>query len=917
MHQCTVSFVSTHALDETGVALGEVGAHKLYPPPVRDNAIGRRALVERVCAAEERVVLLQAPAGNGKSTTLRQLLGASEEAGCRVGWLTFDDADNDPRRFEAHIHALVRGLLGGAPPLPVHEHEPVRASLANNLLDQLGRSPHPLTLCLDEFQVLRDEGILQFFRAFLLQLPPKVRVYIGSRALPEIGLATLLVKGMALVLRAEDLRFGLEETAAFFAQERGLCISVSEVERIHQRTEGWPAALQLFKLALASPSVRTSLAEITHYGPQELTEYLTDNVLSLQPQQVQDFLLRTSLLRRVSGPLCDAVVGRPGSHDLLSRLERSGLFLTALDAHQGWFKYHGLFAQILAQALRRSTPRDVVEVHARAARWHLAQDSYEEAVYHAVEAGEHALAADALDVWASRLIARGELVTVERWLDALPFDEIATRKGLSIKAAWVLTFLRRRAKLAPCIEHLKQDEGRGDLGTTSNPDVVLSMSTLFCDDTVSAAEIAAHVDLHPMTDGPFASFERGAAANLMAFADTCTGRFESPERLLTLARTHNRLADTAFSGGYTTACAGINLLVQGKLTEARREIEAEAGEFYRQANRSLAQASLASVHIWVLYEAGELASLETLALRFGADIVRSAVPEFIAFSHLAIARAHALAGRDVEAETALAALEQAAHTDGWPRLVQLADRERTRQALISGDTARAATIWRRVKSDASTMPPGWLPPSEAMEGHALGRIRLAIASHHHAIAARVITAEIARTPARAYYSVRLHVLDAILQRARGAAPAAHRSLRRALDLGQAGGLIRSLLDEGREVVELLLEEHRSLAERDDPHTAKRRRYIEALLGAAHVEVSANTVQAQTGGLTEPLSTREREILDFLCAGISNREMAQRLFVSENTVKFHLKNIYSKLEVTSRAQAIYAARHLQLARGRVD
>lgn len=248
-----------------------------------------------------------------------------------------------------------------------------------------------------------------------------------------MGLATLLVNGTAAVLRADDLRFTEVEASEFLAGHAQLGIGPDEVNVIYRRTEGWPAGLQLFRLALASPEVRTSLDDLTSHGPRELAEYLTDNVVSLQLPEVQEFLLRTSLLRRLSGPLCDAAVGRPGSQALLLELERSGLFLSALDSSNGWFKYHGLFAQFLADNLRRNSQDLVREVHTRAAAWHLAQESFEEAVHHAVQAQDHALAVDALNRWSSRLVARAELVTVERWYDQLPFEDVTRHLDLTIK----------------------------------------------------------------------------------------------------------------------------------------------------------------------------------------------------------------------------------------------------------------------------------------------------------------------------------------------------------------------------------------------------------------------------------------------------------------------------------------------------
>jgi LuxR family transcriptional regulator, maltose regulon positive regulatory protein len=577
----------------------EVGAHKLFPPPVKPNAIGRQAILDRVLRSPvERAFLLQAPAGSGKSTTLQQLMSAYTKAGWATGWLTFDDADNDPRRFEAHIHALMAVVQRSA-----------------------GKPARPAT--------------------------------------PGIG--------------------------------------AGEIGAIYQRTEGWPAGLQLFRLALASPEVRTSLEDIERHGPRELAEYLTDNVVALQAPQVQEFLLRTSLLRRLSGPLCDAVLGRSGSQQMLLELERSGLFLTALDSSTGWFKYHGLFAGCLGELLRRSTPDVVPEVHSRAARFHLANESYDEVVYHALEAHDHALAADALEAWSSRLLASGELVTVERWSDALPFEHVVSRVRLATKTAWALIFLRRRAKLRPLIARLAEQRGQGDVGATTNPDIVLSMAALFEDDIPAAAAMADRPEVRDPSDGGFPAFELGAAANLLAYARIAVGEFEDARKLLALARTHNAGAGAAFSGGYTTALDAVRLVLQGQLPEALQRLDTGAVDLRGTLDTSVALAAMTACHLWALYEANELERVEHLAQHHQKAIAASVVPDFIAVAQLSISRTAQAQGLSVKAREALDALEQLGHESRWPRLVQLADWERVRRALvIDGDVKRAASIAERI-----------------------------------------------------------------------------------------------------------------------------------------------------------------------------------------------------------------------------
>lgn len=310
---------------DSPAAPAEVSTHKLFAPPVYPGAVPRRVILDRVLQDHSlRVTVLQGPAGHGKSTTLQQIKTAHEARGWRTAWLTLDDADNDPRRFELHMRALMdlmRGRAAHRRPSDAWSGDAPR-DLAGWVLDGFSSMDTPASIFLDEFQALRNDAILRFFRFLLARLPAHVHVFIGSRALPEIGLATLLVNRMATVLRADDLRFTPGEVTQFFAESKDLRVSAEEVGTIYRRTEGWPAGLQLFRLALVSPEVRTSLVDLDDHGPRELAEYLTDNVVTLQSPRIQEFLFKTSLLRQLSAPLCAAVTGFDDAQELLVQLER-------------------------------------------------------------------------------------------------------------------------------------------------------------------------------------------------------------------------------------------------------------------------------------------------------------------------------------------------------------------------------------------------------------------------------------------------------------------------------------------------------------------------------------------------------------------------------------------------------------------
>ncbi|AXQ27895.1 LuxR family transcriptional regulator [Solimonas sp. K1W22B-7] len=888
----------------------EVFTHKFFAPPSYPGAIHRQELLGRLFRQPGYgVVVVQAPAGHGKSTLLQQAKTLAEQQGALTGWLSFDEADNDMRRFTVHMQALVDGL--GSQDAATAAPPGTRRRLSDLLATQLVQLDRPVRLFFDEFQMLNNRGVLTAFRDLLERIPENVTLFIGSRALPEIGLARLMVNNQALVLRADDLRFTHVEAQQFFSQARDLGINPQELDAIYRQTEGWPAALQLFRLSLASPAVRRALTGLSGYKPRELAEYLADNVLTLQTPRVQEFLRRSSVLTRLSAGLCDHITGWQDSQSILLFLERSGLFLRSLDSDLCWFKYHTLFSSFLAEQVRSEEPEALLEVHQRAADWFHAHGMHEDALHHAIAARNYGFATDIMNVWADRLIADANLVTMERWSDNLPLDEIARRPDLAIKIAWALIFLRRHHKLRPILTTLADLPGAGP-----DTDVVRSMLALVLDDMPQAFELVDRMDIQGQQPVGFRAFELGAAANVKGYRALCAGDFDSAREHLNLARSYGERGAAAFSGGYTVAVTGMNLVMQGRLGEALARYRSGLAEHHLDLEKPFATASLVSCYISALYENNDLDTAESMFTQFHDVICDGVLLDFMVPGYIAMARIHDARGRSNRTEEILAEAEQIAHTAGWPRLMRIISWERVRRLLLDGEIDRAQVIASRIpRQPEFALPEGWMIYTEATEGDAIGAIRVALHSGQTDVALTQLAAElgVAQRQGRSYRQIKLLVLDALAQRAHGNDNHAHRSLHRALQLAAPGGFVRLFLDEGEKILPLLRDEHTALAGDGNPENGSLRAFVTRLLEAAghHAEVNARPHADVGFQPLEPLTDRERQILVYLANGVSNKEMARRIFVSENTVKFHLKNIYSKLAVASRLQAINAARQMGL------
>lgn len=889
----------------------EVSAAKLLAPTRPVGTIPRIELFER-CFSEVivRLVVLQAPAGHGKTTALLQLKEQSERSGARTAWLTFDAADNDSRRFSVHLQAAINQV---APAQQDDDADEQRSNLlvpwrrSDWLIDRLLLSGEAIALFFDDFQFVTNPDLLAFCKEFFERLPENVRIYIGTRAEPGIRLSRMIVSNRAVILRTEELRFSRSEVARYFDGLDKISVSSQEVDSIFRLTEGWPVAIQLYGLGLASSEVRRSLY-LPPTQSDELANYLSSSVLSLQEPGVRDFLLKTSILTRLSGPLCQAVTGRADAEQILLELERSGLFLRRLGSDTEWFKYHTLFSEFLAKQLRRLPATIEQDVHRAAAEWHRAHANSEEAVHHYLECADHAAAADVLAVWGKELVASGSLVTLEHWADRLPFEEIAARLDLSIAVAWALAFLRRTDKLRPFLQLFEGLETAGSVESTTDPNIVLSMVAVAADQTIQAFERIDRISIPTSNTAGFDAFELGAASNSLAYREVALGRFDQVPHYIAYAERCNEVSQAAFSHGYTVGVSGVSALLQGRLYDAVTLFRRGMAQHYSELGESFSLAALVSCYIWSLYEAGNYEAALSFFSQHRLIISGSALPDFCAVAYLSAIRASAIRGEQETTSELLQEAEDICRENGWARLRNLLAWERVRMLVARGEVSAASRAAGLI--GAGTLPKNWLPFSEEMEGEGLGRLRLLAHTGSEKLARNALREEEARAKDRPFRRLRLQVIEAILLDRKGDKLQAQRHLRATLRTAEIGGYVSVFANEGRVVARMLGEMYGTLLvdlqlspseERIDPN------FIESVLRACNVGVESVDELSFGDNPASQLSTREINILSLLGAGVSNKGMAKHLFLSENTIKYHLKNIFMKLNVASRSEALTAAR----------
>ncbi len=410
---------------------------KLATPRPSHQPINRRRLVELLSGAlEARLVLLSAPPGFGKTTTLIDWLAASD---FRSSWISLDEADNDPVRFLRYLWAGVAKLAtDGAIPTPEGAPATDALEVVEALATLLAERSEPSVMVLDDYHLITAPPVQRAVRHLLERLPPQAHLVIATRADPALPLARLRARGELLEVRADDLRFTVDEARSFFAGRMGLALSEEDVETLVARTEGWPAVLQLAGLSLAGRADVPSHVRDFAATHRFVLDYVVEEVLAELPPDTQRFLLRTSILERLSGPLCDAVTGEPGGQGRLEELDRANLLIVPLDDERRWYRYHALFAEILRTRLATLRPDELAGLHARASAWHEEQGDDDEAIRHALRSGDLERTSRIVAVASGRHVNAGELSTVRRWLDALPPEVVRDHAQLSASYAWCL-----------------------------------------------------------------------------------------------------------------------------------------------------------------------------------------------------------------------------------------------------------------------------------------------------------------------------------------------------------------------------------------------------------------------------------------------------------------------------------------------
>jgi LuxR family maltose regulon positive regulatory protein len=900
-------------------------ATKLHVPGPQPGFVPRPRLVQVLGdgLAKGRV-LVCAPAGFGKTALLA---GWARGSGRPVAWLGLDSGDSDPARFWRYaVTTLDRarpGLAGRLGPLPPRSFEGLVTALVNELAAEPG--PDEVLLVLDDYHLV-DSGPVHESVAFLLEnLPPGLRVVVSGRADPPLPLARLRARGQLAEVRAAELRFTPDEAAALLGETAGPDLPGTAVAALVARTEGWAAGLQLAGLSLRGHADAAGFAAAFSGSHRFVLDYLADEVLAGQPGQVRAFLLETSVLERLSGALCDAVTGRAGSQAMLQDIERAGLFLLPLDEVRGWWRYHHLFADLLRARLQQEQPGRVQALHRAAAAWSEAHDLADDAVRHALAAGDSAWAARLAERHVEALLGRSEGVTLRRWLSALPAESVRDRPRLCLAQAYAAA----QGFQLEALEALLDDAERayavsGDepyepsLGPPQGDSVLASVPAGIAFLRASLARLRGDAALA-------ASYNQQALAHLgeddwlmrcfvrwnQATTEWLGGRLGPAEHGLAEVLAERRAAEEFFAGFLPMrVCYDLGEVqrAQGDLDAAvatyRQALE-EAGESSQTALTGPAHVGLAQV----LYERNELTAALDHAVR-GVTLCRQlASTPALATGLAVVAR---IRHAQLDAAGALAAMGEAGQAGLSPQVITLFNpvpSQRARLLLAQGD-AHAAAQW----TTAAGLSPAD-EPDYPREPAYLVLARVLLAQHDPGAALTLLQRLLgaAASQGRAGSIIEIQALRALALAANGDHATALGTLTEAVTLARPQGYVRVFADEGAPMRALLAQlpvarpGQQQAARRVDPG------YLAALVRACRQADATppRRTAAAAAGLAEPLTDRELEVLRLLAAGKSNQRIAHDLVVALDTVKKHVTHVLGKLGAANRTEAAARARQLGL------
>ena len=886
---------------------------KLFPAESAGRPLlARSALLDRLFEArQQRLILLSAPAGFGKSTVLSQFRLRLLENGAQVAWLSCDEADSEPQRL---LHYLIAAIEAQLPGFGASTARLLRDDLSvpnevllDSFIGDLRRVQGDLFLIFDDFHRVRHADLGPLINYFVKQVPANVRMIGSTRHKPRFLDETSINTSWVLWIKADELRLSRAETERYFHELKQLQLSSSELDLLHRRTEGWVTALHLVALALARHPERGAFLSKLSGTERNIADYLAEDVLDHLPQEQQLFLDQTSVLDEFNAELCNALTGRSDGAQMLQRLHAAQLFIIALDEQGEWFRYHHLFAEFLQGRLSRAG--DPTHMLHAAARWCESHGLADKSVKYALRARDYAFAAELLERQGASLIASNQVYGILAVLKDVPAEVIREHPVFQIFYAWQLAFEQKYAEAEALIEEVSTRlmQGRGKpmhfalAMLLAVAQVLKALVLLYQDKLEAALKVARHwLALVPENQPVF----RASLSCIQAASYSLLGEYGEAAKSIAVARANLQQADSEYLHAVVSLiealiCKEVGQPERGRMLaeSARARVEQVFGR------RSRVGGPLALAYADLLYEQDRHAAILTeLPLATTWRDVATPV-ELISRGKLVMAKARFFAG---EGESALAELDEwlaDLHGPGYERVYALGMSCKVQFLLWLRKPNEAERTCLQLQRHLAVLPAGRYADAETAQ--ALCEARLALTERRADKAQALLEASLAKQTAEHQRDrfLRLALLLSVAYWRKGNSDKAFILLRQTLEDAWGCGYRRIFLDDALWLLPLW----------DAWYAAepKRAGAWQGLAEQLREQCRRLSIDVDNIDENQDVSHREREILRFVAAGLSNRDIAQAVHLSEATIKWHLHNLFAKLGVRSRTQAVLKGKSLGL------
>jgi LuxR family maltose regulon positive regulatory protein len=862
-------------------------ATKLSVPSLRKDTVSRPHLIERLDANllqengfGRRLTLVSAPAGYGKTSLAIDWL---QRIGLPIAWLSLDEADNDPRRFITYLIAAmqrVHGSIGQAATAMLQSPQPPPDELiSTSLVNEISAVPQPFNLVLDDYHVIRTPSLHKQLAFLLDHQPDTLHLIITTREDPLLPIPRLRARGQVLEIRQDELRFSADETAEFLKSVMGLDLSPDEIVALERRTEGWIAGLQLAALSMRGRDDLAGFIRAFTGSSRFILDYLIEEVFEGQSPDVKDFLLKTSILERLSGPLCDAVIEKTVGQEMLKALEQANLFIVPLDQSREWYRYHRLFADLLQHRLRTSSiPENVL--HQRASQWYEENATPSDAIRHALAAKDWTRAASLIGASSNAMLKRGEVMTLIGWFQELPGVMIESDPRLGFEYSWPLLLAGRFDDAKPLLEQVEQM-------ATEIPEL---LGEVYAAQAYLARGQGDHALMIEKSQQALALLpkssvdSRGIVAMNLGLAYWHMGQMQAAEEVLAEA-----LEVGQATGNHYAALTA--LIFQGRVFAVRGQLH-QAEKFFKRAVQmgsdipinALAHMDLATLHYeWNALDVSDVHIQKAIEL-----CQRSQNYEFLVASLMLQSRIQIAQGDLSGAENALDQAWDLVRRGKIPTGTAVRmDSAQVRLLLAKGEPTGE---WEHMLTENVDCHPFY---------RFLGVTKARTLPEEHARAYLDGLSQAAQANSWIYGLVAIRAWQAALAEMQ---EDALRYLTEALQLAAEGGFIRSFVEVGEKLVPSLRE-----ATRQGIVSEYAGRILDVMAEAGVTPVDARNQSS----LIEPLSERELEVLQLVSEGMSNREIAEMLYISTGTAKTHVHNLCGKLGVRNRTEAAMRAKELNL------